>query len=198
MDARRALRESNAEIRLEGEEWRSWEGSTSIKHPWSFFQNPVEGEGSVSLILYCLLSPFFTVAFKRFCKGKIRGESRNWQYLSSYLLSLWQQLRILCVAFWALPDEIYFLFSLQSFHFTVCPKWIVKNISFACNINHIRLLFIFLPRASYSGEEIGILVLSNTSYTPSDYTSVTCSSAIHLIVYFLLHAGQAPNKPYSV
>lgn len=168
MDATRALREGSAEIRLQGGEWRSWEGSTSIKHPWSFFQNPVEGDGSVSLILYYLLSPFFSIAFKRFCEGKIRGESRNWEYLSSYLLSLWQQFQVLCVAFWPLPDEIYFPFLFAIISLSSVSKMDCKERYFACYINHIHLLFIFLPRANYSGEEIGVLVLSNTSYTPSD------------------------------
>lgn len=78
MDASRALREGSAEMGIEGMEWRSWECRTPIKHP---FQSQWKWRIYISNFI---LSPFFSVAFKRFCKGKIRGEDRNWEYLSSW------------------------------------------------------------------------------------------------------------------
>ena len=90
-----------------------------------------------------------------------------------------------------------FLFSLQSFHFPVCPKLIVKMFILLATPTAFTS-FPFFFRVIYSGEEVEFSFLSNISRHPSGGVSVAFSSAVHLIVYFLLHAGQASNKPYGL
>lgn len=160
-----------------------------------FFSEASGREGSISLILQCLLSPFFSVALKRFCKGKVRGESRNWEYLSSYVLSLWQQFQIFCVAFWALPDEIYFPFLFAIISLSSVSKMECKKMFFlpATSTTFTSFSF-FFPESIILGRKLSLWSFLTLHILHLVKFLVTSSSAIHLIVYFLLHAGQAPNK----